>query len=1228
MSLRATVVIILVFSSIALGAVEGNFTLNEQKTEVNVAAADINHTSINISLADISYQKSEIDGVEQYKLSLPDELGISRGAFLGDGNSVMPTITRMVAVPFDSDPSVKVISSHFVDIPDIVLAPAEGEELASFRNDTPEMTARLQNEIAVGEVAGEMRDVRIYTITVSPVRYDMANSRLRVYDQIEIEVDHAGSQITRLDNRISEAFAPIYRSVLDNALIFDPIEMTRGAYWVIYPDAYYEYISPIAEWKRLKGFDVEYIPKSDIGSSPTYVIIKNYISARFDTCQVKPDYITLVGDVTAPYGYNMPTREYSNPYGFGDIESDNYYTFLLGNDYFPDLFIGRICVDYATEITSYTNKFFQYERNPYLENTAWYLRGTMVCYWETGGWYDDFTSPRITKLWCRDAMLEDGFTQVDTLFQNPSRYISSYEINASINNGVGYVNYRGFGDAYGWSYPRYTYSDFGGLTNGPMYPIMTSVVCGTGDFNDNIDVCFGEHWIRDTNKGGAGFIGNSNHDAHTRWTNALDVGTYWGLFMEHVSTLAQAQLMGKMTMYGAFPADRNPNGQVDLYFNSYNVLGDPEINCWTAVPGTMTVAHPDTLEFGQNLVSVNVTGRFAEPLEGAYVSLFKDGEVFAGAFTPATGNVDLEIQPNTAGPISLTVTAHNYAPYEGTIELHESEVAVGYSSHVVDDDENGESSGNGDGICNPSETIELGLTLQNYGVSETAFGVTAEISSNSPDVEIIRGTANFADIAPGETSSADMPYVISIDQGAFNGSRIDLMLSVTDANENSWQSIIRLPVEAAEFKAENVIVQDGNDGIIEPGEAFELVVELLNTGALPITGASAVLRSSDDQVTIIDSTAYFGNCAPGASFDNTSDTFMLMVDQDIYVGHLLNFTIELEGDGPQQVAAAFSQQVGTVTSHDPVGPDNYGYYCFDNTDVTYPSHPEYDWVTIDIQNWSYVTLYDDQTQTIALPFTVQYYGRTFDEVSICDNGFIALGSTWWNAWFNTNIPAPQNAEAMIAPFWDDFVESYFRIYYHYDTDNSRFIVGWYQVRDDDVSRDQTFEIIILDRTAWPSVSGDNEIIFQYYNIGSLYSMSAGICSPDREDGIGYVFNGAYAEGAAALGNSMALKFTTGSEYATDVDEDAALPSVLSLSQNYPNPFNASTQIEFSLPDANNVRLEMFDLLGRKVATVVDGRLDAGAHRITWNAGDMPSGVYFYRLTSGERSETKRMTLLK
>jgi photosystem II stability/assembly factor-like uncharacterized protein len=97
---------------------------------------------------------------------------------------------------------------------------------------------------------------------------------------------------------------------------------------------------------------------------------------------------------------------------------------------------------------------------------------------------------------------------------------------------------------------------------------------------------------------------------------------------------------------------------------------------------------------------------------------------------------------------------------------------------------------------------------------------------------------------------------------------------------------------------------------------------------------------------------------------------------------------------------------------------------------------------------------------------------------------------------------------------------------------------------------------------------------------------------------------------------------------TLVDDRRNLPDGFALRANYPNPFNAATIIEFITPVETDIDLAVYDILGRRVSTLYEGSVKAGAHRVAWNAVDQPSGVYFYRLTFGNQSTTGRMTLLK
>jgi len=81
-----------------------------------------------------------------------------------------------------------------------------------------------------------------------------------------------------------------------------------------------------------------------------------------------------------------------------------------------------------------------------------------------------------------------------------------------------------------------------------------------------------------------------------------------------------------------------------------------------------------------------------------------------------------------------------------------------------------------------------------------------------------------------------------------------------------------------------------------------------------------------------------------------------------------------------------------------------------------------------------------------------------------------------------------------------------------------------------------------------------------------------------------------------------------------------------LHQNYPNPFNPSTNISFTIPSKTFVSLTVYDLLGKRVATLVNEELAAGNHVREWNAVSLPSGVYFYRLQAGPFAENRRLVL--
>jgi hypothetical protein len=96
----------------------------------------------------------------------------------------------------------------------------------------------------------------------------------------------------------------------------------------------------------------------------------------------------------------------------------------------------------------------------------------------------------------------------------------------------------------------------------------------------------------------------------------------------------------------------------------------------------------------------------------------------------------------------------------------------------------------------------------------------------------------------------------------------------------------------------------------------------------------------------------------------------------------------------------------------------------------------------------------------------------------------------------------------------------------------------------------------------------------------------------------------------------------------ELQVSSSIPEEDAISQNYPNPFNPATKIEFSLNDTKDVKIEVFDRIGRKVSTLVNDRLNAGFHSVTFDGTGLASGVYFYRIVTDQQAITKKMVLVK
>jgi hypothetical protein len=117
-------------------------------------------------------------------------------------------------------------------------------------------------------------------------------------------------------------------------------------------------------------------------------------------------------------------------------------------------------------------------------------------------------------------------------------------------------------------------------------------------------------------------------------------------------------------------------------------------------------------------------------------------------------------------------------------------------------------------------------------------------------------------------------------------------------------------------------------------------------------------------------------------------------------------------------------------------------------------------------------------------------------------------------------------------------------------------------------------------------------------------------------------------GWAVGDNGLVLRYRDPTWIEDEKEMSGLIPAYYKLSQNYPNPFNPLTTIEFDLPKTSDVKIEVYNMIGQKIHTLINKKLQAGKHHVTFNAKNISSGVYFYRINTGEFQDVKKMILLR
>lgn len=1001
-----------------------------------------------------------------------------------------------------------------------------------------------------------MRGQRFLPVVVSPQGEPDGGADARRIHDVRLEVDFAPDKALPSTNDRARAYSRGFHEGF-GAIVPDGAKELganrEGSYLIITAPQFLSVVEPLAQWKREKGFEVHLATTAETGTDRDQ--IRAYIGELYRTAPVPPQFVLLVGDV-----------QYVPAWDFHHVVTDLQYALQEGEDFLPDLCVGRISVNDIAQAETVVAKTIGYESNPYRGDPGageWMGRALVV-----GADYPS-TTPVPTSSWVRQQLLQCGWTAVDSVFYPPD-WVGTPLIKRSLNKGASLVTYRGWArDIDGWEPPRFIRADIPGLANQWMLPVVMSFVCANNRFDDPNEDCFGEVWLRagssSSPTGAVAFLGNGEHWSHTRFNDAAAISVASAIRQAGLRRLGELLNALRLDFLRQFPLEipyQSEAGEsVEFYFYIYNLLGDPELSIWSgpAIDVDVEVAGEVPAQGNFLRVVVRRSGD-ANPVAGARVGLTQGEELLGCAWTDAAGEVVVPLAGLTGpDPVRVTVTGANVFPQRIDVPVGASQ-PLEIASIAVIDDGTEETRGNGDGVPNPGERIGLRFGL----VNATQEDLPAHAAALFPDAAqqgaaFPPGEIEVPALGPRGSAVLESPFLYEVPVNAGDGYAPRFYLRISREGAPAQVSETTVSVAAPS------ILHVGHDlgGLpLDPGAAVEVACELRNEGSLAANAVSAVLRSLDPGVAAVeDSSTAYGTIPPGGSAYG-EEAFVVRAAAGAVAGQSAGFKLILTTEEGYVSETTFALPIGTVDHTAPLGPDRHGYWAYDNTDTDYPAGaPLYEWVEISAAyggGGARLTMdpnpndtTDPNTSiTLPLPFPFRFYGQEHDSVRVSDNGWISFDLSDLYDFYNWSLPTQYGNLSKVAAFWDnlysdkkDAAEVIVTdgVYYWSDPDNHRFIIEWSRVGNVDQpgaqgepSLDfndlQTFQIILLDPAHYPTASGDGIIKVQYKQIanvdtGRMYA-TVGILNADGTDAIEYSYSNLYPEAAAPLSSGLAVQYTT------------------------------------------------------------------------------------------------------
>lgn len=718
-------------------------------------------TTVRFDIPGIFVYKENVNGVSYHQINIP-----GRSKLTELGKPELPILGEIVEVPFGVSFDPEIIEARTIELHDYNVYPTQPPLLDQVTtnqsfiidsstylsdSDYPEKPSVIKDQdIAV------IRGHRVLFLKVNPLQYNPVTKTLKVYTTIEVRLNYNHpAQLAGVNNRIkSHAFEELLKaSVLnykDQKRYYMPEDSDGGYeggcdYLIITHEDFYDKNDPknpivlLRNWKTRKGYKTKVVTVDSIDGGNTPEAIQKYIKKGFEKWEMIPTYILIVGDsdLIKPFPGSKHPMENDPISPQPPIETDLYYTTIDGDDYFPDIYIGRLSADTLQQVSDIVNKILAYEQNPPVD-PDYYTNISILSDFLDSDSGNSLIDGQEGRPWIsnvenvRDFLLSQNYT-VERIYVTDSGFPANKnnqaplqfndgtplpndllspnypwngdasDITGALNRGRFLICYRGHGNWDSWSGPYFNNTDIAAINQNGLTPVIFSIACQTGWFdnetdddskggNTNSDECFAETFIRQP-QSGAMAITAMTRNSYTGTNDFIMFGKFKAIWPDFipaphwqghkdipdiapVSLLRMGQILnfGKMFMSKAYYLD----DKCKIEFEMEHLFGDPEMAIWTQAPGDLRVEHSKGIGAkGVQEFIITVTDADTHlPVENANVVLTRDNVIVNMQQSNTGGQAHFKLENVGSGDLDVTVTSLYYRPYMGVIAIKAGDAVI------------------------------------------------------------------------------------------------------------------------------------------------------------------------------------------------------------------------------------------------------------------------------------------------------------------------------------------------------------------------------------------------------------------------------------------------------------------------------------------------------------------------------------------------------------------------